>query len=330
MRTNRKSAAHVPLAVAAATALAASLAACGSGPEAAGAGDGGSEYPLTVVNCGEETVIESEPESVLTIGHSAVALLDAAGASDRITARTGEFDAPLPEDLENPPTEVEVIDPADPSAETIIGAGADIVVGYGLFEAAPESLESAGIPNLVITGECNNDEAVVGSVGFDTVFADIERFGEVFGTQEAAAASTERLTSELSEMEDSAPGAGRTAAAVYYWSSTATMSAYGGLSIAHDILDRAEFDDVYGDEQSAFVEANFETLIDADPEVIFLAYGVYGEDFETAKAQLLAEPGAADLQAVKNDLVIGVSAGDLNPDPGAIRGLRAVVEGAAQ
>ena len=319
--------AHAPLAALAAASL--SLAACGTGPEAEEAGEAGGEFPLTVTDCGEEVTIEAEPQTVLSIGHSAVALLDAAGASDRIIARSGEWDAPLPADLNDPPTDAEVIEPGDPVAETIIGAGADIVVGYGLFEADPATLESAGITNLVVTGECNHDESVVGATGFDTVFEDIERFGEVFGTQETAAASLDALNAELAELEGQATGQGRIAAAVYYWSSSAGMSAYGGLSIAHDILDRAGFEDVYGEEQAAYVSASFETLLDADPEVIVLGYGVYGETFEEAREKLLAEPGAADLRAVQNDQIVGVSASDLNPDQGAIRGLRTVLEGTA-
>jgi iron complex transport system substrate-binding protein len=314
---------------AAAAALTFTLAACGSGPETEETAETGSQYPLTVENCGEQVTIETEPEAVLTIGHSAVALLDAAGATDRIIARSGEFHAPLPEGLQNPPEDVEVIDPADPAAEAIIGSGADIVVGYGLFTAAPEALEAAGLPNLIVAGECNHDEAVVDAIGFESVFADIERYGEVFGTQDAAAASIEGFRAELSELEATAPAETQTVASVYYWSSSSSMSAHGGLSMAHDVLDRANLENVYAAEQSAYFEASFETLLDADPQVIVLSYGGYGESFEDAKAQLLSEPGAADLQAVQSDRIIGVGATDLNPDQGALRGLATVIEGAA-
>lgn len=312
-------------AAALAVTLAATLAACGTDTAAdGGAGRDAAAYPLTVTDCGRELTIESEPRSILTIGHSAAVLLDAAGAADRIIARSGEFHSPLPEGLDL--DDVPIVDPADPAAETIIGAGAEIVVGYGLFAAAPESLEAAGIPNLTVTGECNHDESVVGATGFATVLQDIERFGEVFGTQDAAAASIEALQAELSELESAATGGGRTAAGVYYWSSSAGMSAYGGLSMSHDILDRAGFEDVYGDEQAAYVQANFETLLDADPEVIMLAYGVYGEDFATALAKFESEPGAEDLQAVRNGQVFGIPATDLSPDTHAVRGLRALIE----
>ncbi|WP_199039877.1 ABC transporter substrate-binding protein [Glycomyces salinus] len=320
------------LAAASAVALSLALAACGSDADAGDAAqsEDGASYPVTVDNCGEEVVIESEPQSILTVGHSAITLLDAAGATDRITARTGEFHTPLPEGLEDPPEDVEVLDPADPAAETIIGAEPDIIVGYGLFEADPATIEAAGIPNLVVTGECNHDEGLVEAITFETVFADIERFGQVFGTEDEAAASIEEYQAELAELEQSAAGDGGTAASVYYWSSESSMSAHGGAGIHHDVLGRAGLENVYGDEDSAYLPANFETLLDADPDYIVLNYGVYGEDYQESLDKFLSEPGAEDLQAVRNDRVIGVPAADLNPDQSSLRGLRALIEALAQ
>ena len=109
------------------------LAACSTGAEPVSAETEAAAaetvYPVTIVNCGEDLVIESEPESVMTIGTSAIALLDAAGASDRITARAGEFGADLPEGLSNPPETAEIVDPSDPAIEAIVGTEADIIVG---------------------------------------------------------------------------------------------------------------------------------------------------------------------------------------------------------
>ena len=286
-------------------------------------------YPLTIQNCGADVEISSEPTSVMTIGTSAIALLDTAGAADRITARSGEFGAELPEGLENPPTDAIIVDPSDPTAESIIGAEPDVVVGYGLFNAAPEDIAAAGIPEIVIDGECSHDAALTEKTDFDAIFADVERLATVFGTQAAADLQLAELRAELDELTaaastDTDRG---TAAVVYYFSESSTLSARGGQGIADDVLDRAGFDNVYGDEPSVYLEVNVETLLDANPDTIVLAYGLYGESFEDAKAHLLSEPGVADLAAVTADRIIGVPASDLSPDPGALRGLRAVLEG---
>jgi len=286
-------------------------------------------YPLTIENCGADLEITTEPTAVLTIGTSAIALLDTAGASERITARSGEFGAELPEGLENPPTDATIVDPSDPTAESIIGAEPDIIVGYGLFNAAPEDIAAAGIPEIVIDGECSHDAALTEKTDFDAIFADVERLATVFGTQAAADEHLTELRAELDELTAAATTDTErgTAAVVYYFSESSTLSARGGQGIADDVLDRAGFDNVYGDEPSVYLEVNVETLLDANPDTIVLAYGLYGESFEDAKAHLLSEPGVTDLEAVTADRIIGVPASDLSPDPGALRGLRAVLEG---
>lgn len=318
-----------PVLGAAAIVAALALTACSGGASPAAAGDDDARYPVTVENCGEEITIDSEPHSVLTVGTSAVALLDAAGASDRITARAGEFGANLPEGLSNPPDDATIVDPSDPAIEAIVGAEPDIIVGYGLFNASEDDVAAAGIPNLVIDGECSHDAALTEKTDFDAIFADVERLGRVFGTEDAAGARIDELNAELDELTaGSADGeAGSSAAVVYYFSENASLSARGGQGIADDVLARAGFDNVYGDEPSVYLEANVETLLDADPDTLVLAYGLYGESFDEARAHLLAEPGAAELTAVREGRVIGVLASDLAPDPGALRGLRAVLEG---
>ncbi|UFU01919.1 ABC transporter substrate-binding protein [Ruania suaedae] len=290
---------------------------------------GATQYPLTIDNCGEELEVEQEPESVLTIGTSAVALLDAAGASDRIVARAGEFGAELPAGLTAPPTDAEILDPYDPSIEVIVGAGADIIVGYGLFNAAVEDVESAGLANVVIDGECSHDAALTEKTDFEAIFDDVSRLAQVFDTQEQAEENLDGLRSSLEELTAAAGETqeGRNAAVVYYFSADATMSARGGQGIADDVLTRAGFDNVYGEEPSVYLEANIETLLDADPHTLVLAYGLYGESYEEALATFMTEPGVEDMAAVQADRIIGVPAADLAPDPGAVRGLEAVLEG---
>lgn len=308
--------------------LALAVTACSAPTAPSSTGDAdAADYPLTIENCGEELTIDSEPQSILTIGTSALSLLDAAGAADRIVARSGEFGAELPADLSTDLSDVAIIDPSDPTTEKIVGADADVVVGYGAFNSTDEDLAAAGIANIVIDGECSHDAALTDATDFQAIFADIERLGQVFGTGDVATARVAALREELDELEEAAPtGDPRSAAVVYYFSSASTLSARGGQGIANDILDRAGLTNVYGEEPSVYLETNVETLLDADPAVIVLAYGLYGEDFETAKAHLLTEPGASDLTAVRNDAVVGVLASDLAPDPDAIRGLRSVLE----
>ncbi len=317
-----------PLAGAAAVAGVLALAACGT-DSAASSDDEASGYPLTIENCGEELAIDAEPESVLTIGSSAISLLDAAGASERITARAGEFGAELPEGLAHEPDDAEIVDPSDPAIEAIVGAEPDVIVGYGLFNASDDDVAAAGIPSIVIDGECSHDAALTEKTDFDAIFADVDRLATVFGTEDVAEGNLDEMRAELDELSAATPAHddGASAAVVYYFSDSASLSARGGQGIADDVLARAGFENVYGDEPSVYLDANIETLLDADPHTLVLAYGLYGESFDEAREHLLSEPGASDLTAVTEDRIVGVRAADLSPDPGALRGLRAVLEG---
>ena len=215
----------------AASGLALTLAACSPTP-AGSESAASSSYPMTIENCGEELQIQSEPESVLTIGSAAISLLDAAGASDRIIARSGEFGADLPADLSEPPTDAEIIDPSDPSTEKIIGAAASVVVGYGLYNSTPEDLAAVDIPNLIIEGECSHDGPSSEPTTFDAVFDDITRLATVFGTTDVASSNVEDLRAELEELESTGgTSEERSAAIVYYFSSSETMSSFGGLAM---------------------------------------------------------------------------------------------------
>ncbi|MEL0625693.1 ABC transporter substrate-binding protein [Salinibacterium amurskyense] len=329
--TTRRSVARLPIISAAVAALVLGASGCATqAEETTDDAATNASYPITIDNCGADLSIEGEPETILTIGTSALSLLDAAGAADRIVARSGEFGAALPEDLSIDLSGVEIVDPSDPTTEKIVGANADVVVGYGLFNSTDEDLAASGITNIVIEGECSHDAGLTSATDFDAIFADIERLGAVFNTSDVAAENVAELKAELDELEaDAGTAEEKSAAVVYYFSPASTLSARGGLGIANDILARAGMNNVYAAEESVYLETNVETLLDADPDVIVIAYGLYGEDFETAKALLFDEPGTSDLTAVKNGTVIGVLASDLAPDPDAIRGLRTVIDSTA-
>lgn len=151
-----------------------------------------SAFPLTVDNCGATVELEARPERILTVGTAAVELLDAAGASQYIAARTGEFGAGLPEGLSSPPSDDLIVDPADPTTEQIITSDPDLIYGYGLFNADVEQIRDAGIPVLTVQGECGHDATTeVGERGWLSITDDIRRLGAIFGTQSAAEAAAQ-------------------------------------------------------------------------------------------------------------------------------------------
>lgn len=302
---------------------------CGSGTQGAQTTDSpaASGFPVTVDNCGVPMTFQAPPTSVLTVGTSAVWNLSAAGAADRLIARSGEFGADLgtPE-LTAALSAIPVVDPADPTAETIVGTGAELVLGYGLFNTSKEALAELGVTLLDNLGDCGHD-AGDRATGFtvDTVIADIERLGQVFGTSEVAAASVAEIEADLAALNARRPAEPATAVIVYYFAGQ--LGSHGGTNISTDILARANLTSVFADEPSLYLNPSLETIIDADPDYLVIHYGVEGETFEQARDAVLAEPGFADLRAAQAGAVIGVAYDGLTSTPGAVDGIRALLDG---
>lgn len=306
------------------------LTACGSSeenPAENATASTATSYPVTVNDCAGKVSFEKQPSRVLTIGSAAISLLDAAGASDKITTRTGEFGADLPAGLATPPTDAKIVDPSDPSAEAIIGAGADVVYGYGLFNAKPEALEQAGVPLLTVAGECGHDATAGESqdLTFATVTDDIRRLGTVFGTKPVADKNADAIDARVSDLSAQAKGADATAAWLYYFSSTDPLSAYGATSMADAVLDSSKLKNVFGSEDTSYLEVTMESLLKQDPAWLVLSYGLYGESESDARKQLLAEAGAEDLTAVKNDRLILVPGTSSEPSQQSVDGLDKIV-----
>ena len=283
-------------------------------------------YPVTVTDCGEEVQIAERPERVLTVGTAAVELLDAAGASSAISARTAEFGAALPATLTSAPSDDLILDPADPTTESIVGAAPDLVLGYGLFTADPAQVKAAGIPVLTVQGECGHDASTATeTVDLGTITADVRRLGTVFGTEETADAAADALDARVAAA--SRPATGASAAWVYYFSSEDPLSSYGSAGMPAAVLDAAGLTNVFAAQSDAYLTVSAESLLEAQPTWLVLTYGLYGETAEQARAKLLAEPGIAQLDAVKAGRIVLVSADTSSPSPAAVSGLEQIVAG---
>lgn len=275
---------------------------------------------ITVQDCGEQLTLPAAPQRVFTIGTAAVELLDAAGAADRIVARAGEFGAPLPEGLRQPPPEELVVDPADPATEQIIASGADAVLGYGLFSADAEELQAAGIALLTVQAECGHDaRGQGGGVTPQTVIDDVRRLGAVFGTSAVAEPAADELAARA-EAAGRAPD-GRSAAWVYYFSSEDPLAAYGAGGLGGGLLASAGLENAYGEQAESYLTISVESLLERQPEWIVLGYGLYGESEQEARRHFLAEPGVEALTAVQRDRIVMMPAELSHPGPSAVAGL---------
>jgi iron complex transport system substrate-binding protein len=306
-------------------ALTAGLAGCATPDTApAGAADG---YPVEVLDCGAPLTIERAPEAVFTVGTAAVELLDAAGVSDRIVARSGEFDAPLSADLATPPSDDLIVDAFDPTTEQILGSGADTVIGYGLFTADADQVTAAGIQLISVAGECGHDASTDAApvVDFSTIVDDIRRFGQIFDTADVADAAAADLEERLAAVER--PASGDDAAWIYYFSGESGISAYGGQGIPNVTLATAGLGNVFDDQAATYIDTSMEALLERQPHWIVIGYGFTGDTAEDARARFLAEPGAEALDAVQAGRLILIPSAVTGAGPTAVTGVELLTAG---
>lgn len=278
-------------------------------------------FPMTIENCGREVVFDAPPDKILTIGTVAVNLIHAAGGSDLIASRSGEFGTPAAGAAGEAVADVPILIDEDPGLEAILGTGVDTVIGYGLFETTEDDLAASGVNSLTVTGNCGQHgggEAAGGDL-FDVVLGDIATYGQLFGTSDIADAAVAELTDQLEAVEPLADGG---TAAAMYWFFSDDPSAYGNQAMAHAMMERLGIENVFGSEDSAYIDLSIEALLAADPDTIILVHDLTPEiDFEASVERLKSLPGAADLSAVKNNRIVGISYVYIETDPAAVEGL---------
>lgn len=281
-------------------------------------------FPVTIDRCGAAVTFDAPPRRVLTIGTVAVRLLHAVGANERVAARAGEFGTAVTGPAGQAVAAAPVISDEDPSTEQIVGAGVDTVIGYGLFNSTPADLAAHGIRTLVNTGECGHDTAGAATARtFDDIYTDLEDYGRLFGAGDRGRAAIAGLRTRVDAIAAKAPGAGRTAASVYFFAASSGLSADGTSGIADAQFEALGLRNAF-DQADEYFDIGPERLIGADPDVIVLGYGYSGETADDVRQRLLALPGITDLRAVRAGNVIPVPVTERKADPGAVDGLETI------
>jgi iron complex transport system substrate-binding protein len=311
----------VPVALAALAALAA----CGAGPTPPAAdatADATGAFPMTVSSCGRDVTFDSPPQRVVTIGSVAAPLVAAAGAADRIVVRTFET-ASFPGQYAAALQNVEIVAPtAELAREEIINRTPDLVISFEGSATTADDLAGAGIDLLVSRGYCQDAAG-----GYEDIFADIELFGRLFGTSEAATTEVAVLRERVAAVQQRFPAttAPRPAAALIISRDGSTLSAYGDTSTVDKQMEALGLTNVFDDVPRRNFEPNLETLIATDPQVLILL--TQGDQTpESARQALLARPELGSVTAVRDDRVVVVPFGYTGPGPVAVEGLEVLAD----
>lgn len=275
-------------------ALVTGAAACGEAEEPPGAAETG-EPPAETTTTVAETTTTTEgsefPEAIVSLSPTATEILFAIGAGDQVIAVDSESDFPP-----DAPTDPD-LSSFEPSVEAVAGLDPDLVIvafDPGDFVAG---LEELGIDTLVQPS----------AQTLEDTFDQIEELGEVTGNEDGAADLIQEIRTSIDEIAAGLPE--RSEALTYYWEVDNTLYSVTSQSFVGDLLSRvglvsiADFADP-DNTSGGFPQLSAELIVQADPDIIFLADADFGESADT----LAARPGFAGLTAVAEGRVVPLDA----------------------
>jgi iron complex transport system substrate-binding protein len=276
---------RVPIIIAVSAALL--LAGCTAGgqePDSPGASppDG---FPVTV----GEVTLDAPPTAIVSLSPTATEMLFAIGAGDRVVA-VDEFSTYPPEapttDLSGFTPNVEAIATYDPDLVVIAFDPGDLVAQLGALE----------IPVHVAPDD---------PTSLSDVYAQLDDLGRLTGRTDVAADLVERMSTEIETIVAGAPE--REEPLRYYFEIENTLWTYTSQSIVGSLLEMVGLENiaVSDDPTQVTMQLSEEFLVQADPDIIFLANAQYGESATTVSGR----EGWAEVAAVRSGQIV-----ELSPD----------------
>ncbi|WP_203337356.1 ABC transporter substrate-binding protein [Nocardioides limicola] len=254
--------------------VAAVLAGCAGAPERpAAASIEASGFPHELSSCGFTVTLPSPPTAVVTMNQTATEIVLALDAADQL-AGTAYLDDEIAEQWQEAYDAVPVLADQYADSETILAAGADLVIGSWISafsdEAAGsrEALRDSGIASYLSPFSCEDPDARA-AVNFDSVWAEIADIATALGVPERAEQLKADQQDALARLADQAPGAGLN----MFWYDSGDKSAYAGTGDGGPqiIIDAVGGTNIFADVPGSWADVSWERVVAADPDVIVLA-----------------------------------------------------------
>jgi iron complex transport system substrate-binding protein len=211
-------------------------------------------WPVTVVDdAGRSVTVAAPPKRIVSASPSTTELAFAVGLGDHVVA-VDKFSNYPPEAK----SRISIGSYIKPDLETILASEPDLVLATDvhLAELVP-ALEARSVPVIVLAAK-----------NIEGVFLNLELLGRISGNEEAAAAVTASLHERVAAVTQRIGGA--KGVRVFY-ELDPTLFTVGPGTFIDDVIRRAGGINVAAGATSDFPQLSAEVVIQADPEVIFLA-----------------------------------------------------------
>jgi iron complex transport system substrate-binding protein len=242
---------------------------------------------VTIEIAGRQVEIAERPDTIISLSPTATEMLFAIGAGDQVEAvdKSSNFPADAP---------VSDLDGIAPNTEAMLGYQPDLVILNFDPSDVTTAMDAAGVPTITLPT----------SLTLDDSYAQIKALGDATGHPGEADALVAQMRSDIEALAATVPD--RTEPLSYYHELdstlfTVTSNTFVGeiyaLAGLANIADPADADGAAG----GYPQLSAEFLIDADPDLIFLADTKCCAQSAAAVAE---RPGWSALAAVEAGNVI--------------------------
>ncbi|HKX71307.1 MAG TPA: ABC transporter substrate-binding protein, partial [Acidimicrobiales bacterium] len=267
-------------------------------PDAGTDRSSGSGFPAEVAAANGTVTIAAQPERIVSLSATATEMIYAIGAGDQVVAV---------DDYSNYPEGTPMTDLSgfEPNVEAVTTYDPDLVVVHFDANDVIAGLERLDIPVLELPAAATLDES----------YEQIEQLGLAAGHADEAGELVDEMQADIEDLVAHVPE--RDEPLTYYHElddqlHTATSRTFVGqvyaLAGLENVADAA-------DDGSGYPQVSAELLLDADPDMIFLADGAAGVD----AASVAARPGWDQMSAVTSGRIV-----ELDPDISSRWGPRTV------
>jgi iron complex transport system substrate-binding protein len=268
------------------------VAACGGDDDDSASGDPSTtaspssapaaSFPVTVTGANGKVTIDAQPKKIVSLSPSSTEDLFAIGAGDQVVAVDDQSNYPA----DAPKTDLSGY---TPNVEAIGGYDPDLVVMSD--PSVAKELKSISVPLLVLAAPTTLDEA----------YEQIETLGRATGHPQEASDVVAGMKSDIEDIVSSTPKSDPPL--TYYYELdqnlyTATSKTFIGNVFS--VLGLKNIGDP-ADDGSGYPQLSGEFLLNADPDLVFLADTKCCQ--QSAKT-VAARPGWSSLAAVTNDHVV--------------------------
>lgn len=288
---------------------------------------GASAHEITVDNCGEPLVFDTQPERLVVHDMNMTDMAFALGLQDKIVGLTGitgwyktspEFDT-LRGDIPE-------LAPKYPTVENLVAVEPDLFFAgwyYGMKpggDVTPDTLEPFGIKTMILSESCVHLDKDRPEASMDLLFDDVLRLGKVMHVEDKAEALVTGWKDELTAIEAQTADLAKPRVFLLDGPADSPFTA-GKFAIPDAMIAAAGGENVTHDMDTSWGRSSWEAVAASNPEFLVLLDYQTGNGAADTFKFLQEHPVMSQTDAVKNERWIGLRYEELTPGPANIEAI---------